>query len=413
MSWELVVLGEHTKKIGSGSTPKGGNSVYVDSGAAFIRSKNVRNLSFDRNDLAHISDKNADYLKGVEVKENDVLLNITGDSVARCCLVPNDVLPARVSQHVSIIRPDASIDSKYLAYYLVSPSMQNLMLGLAEGSGATRNALTKEDISEFKIPLPPLPIQRRIADILSAYDDLIENNQRQIKLLEEAAMRLYREWFVFMRFPGHESVRIEDGVPEGWKVIELSEAISFNPKYELKENDCNIFVPMQALNESCMILDDNKLESTNSKSGTKFRYGDTLLARITPSLENGKTAFVSILGPDEIGVGSTEFIVMRSKLLNPYLVYCIARSEWFRGIAIESMIGSTGRQRVQSEILERVSFHLPPDQILLDFEKNVEPMFMRITRLSKQKHNLQKARDALLPRLMNGGEGLKLEGGAV
>lgn len=413
MSWELVVLGEHTKKIGSGSTPKGGNSVYVDSGAAFIRSKNVRNLSFDRNDLAHISDKNADYLKGVEVKENDVLLNITGDSVARCCLVPNDVLPARVSQHVSIIRPDASIDSKYLAYYLVSPSMQNLMLGLAEGSGATRNALTKEDISEFKIPLPPLPIQRRIADILSAYDDLIENNQRQIKLLEEAAMRLYREWFVFMRFPGHESVRIEDGVPEGWKVIELSEAISFNPKYELKENDCNIFVPMQALNESCMILDDNKLESTNSKSGTKFRYGDTLLARITPSLENGKTAFVSILGPDEIGVGSTEFIVMRSKLLNPYLVYCIARSEWFRGIAIESMIGSTGRQRVQSEILERVSFHLPPDQILLDFEKNVEPMFMRITQLSKQKHNLQKARDALLPRLMNGGEGLKLEGGAV
>ena len=282
------------------------------------------------------------------------------------------------------------------------------------GKGAANQMrIAISSIKEYNVQLPPLPIQRRIADILSAYDDLIENNQRQIKLLEEAAMRLYREWFVFMRFPGHESVRIEDGVPEGWKVIELSEAISFNPKYELKENDCNIFVPMQALNESCMILDDNKLESTNSKSGTKFRYGDTLLARITPSLENGKTAFVSILGPDEIGVGSTEFIVMRSKLLNPYLVYCIARSEWFRGIAIESMIGSTGRQRVQSEILERVSFHLPPDQILLDFEKNVEPMFMRITRLSKQKHNLQKARDALLPRLMNGGEGLKLEGGAV
>ena len=175
--WKKVKLGDCCSKIGSGSTPKGGASVYIDSGTSLIRSQNVYNLFFDYNGLTHITEEAANKLKGVTVLMGDILLNITGDSVARTCIVPEDVLPARVNQHVAIIRTkEDMIESRFLNYYLASPIMQAHMLSLAVGKGASRNAMTKAMIEDFEVPCPPMATQRRIAEVLSRYDALIENS---------------------------------------------------------------------------------------------------------------------------------------------------------------------------------------------------------------------------------------------
>jgi len=195
--WKTVSLVEMCSKIGSGSTPKGGNSVYIDDGElALIRSQNIYNNNFRYSGLAFINSENAQKLANVEVLENDILLNITGDSVARCCQVDPSILPARVNQHVAIIRPIPEIlHAQYLQYYLVSPSMQAEMLSLA-GVGATRNALTKGMIEQFEIPLPPLAEQKRIAHILSTLDDKIELNRKMNATLEAMAQALFKSWFV-------------------------------------------------------------------------------------------------------------------------------------------------------------------------------------------------------------------------
>ena len=225
--WKKVKLKDCCLKIGSGSTPKGGSTVYVESGTSFIRSQNVYNLSFDYNGLTHITEDAANKLKGVTVFSEDILLNITGDSVARTCIVPKNVLPARVNQHVAIVRTDSKkMNMHFLNYYLVSPRMQAHMLSLAVGKGASRNAMTKQMIENFEVPCPPLSVQQRIATILSHYDSLIENYQKQIKLLEESAQRLYKEWFIDLRFPGHENVQNVDGVPEGWEKKKVGNLIS-------------------------------------------------------------------------------------------------------------------------------------------------------------------------------------------
>lgn len=171
--------------------------MYLDMGEiSLIRSQNVLNNAFSRSGLVYIDADAADKLSNVEVEEGDVLLNITGDSVARCCQVDPQVLPARVNQHVAIIRPLENIlDPTYLRYFLVSAPMQNFMLGLA-GAGATRNALTKGMIEDFDIPIPAVDVQKRIAHVLGCLDDKIELNRQINTTLESMAQALFKSWFV-------------------------------------------------------------------------------------------------------------------------------------------------------------------------------------------------------------------------
>ncbi|HCU5560920.1 TPA: restriction endonuclease subunit S, partial [Escherichia coli] len=216
MSWQSEPLSALTLKIGSGSTPRGGDSVYISEGTTLIRSQNVYNNEFSTDGLVYIDEKTAEKMKGVSVEKEDVLVNITGDSVARCCLVHDAVLPARVNQHVAILRTNPKkLLPHFLAFYMVSPFMQAKMLSWA-GTGGTRKALTKGMLEGFEIPLPPVDVQDKIVQKIKTYNDLIENNRRRIQLLEESARLLYQEWFVHLRFPGHKQVKITDGVPEGW-----------------------------------------------------------------------------------------------------------------------------------------------------------------------------------------------------
>lgn len=165
--WGYKCLGELTDKIGSGATPRGGKESYKESGISLIRSLNIHDLEFRYANLARIDDSQASALANVDVEARDVLLNITGASIARCAQVPQDVLPARVNQHVAILRPKTDIlDSRFLSYLLVASETKEQLLTIGEKAGATRQALTKEQLQNFRIPLPPLDEQKRIVAVL-------------------------------------------------------------------------------------------------------------------------------------------------------------------------------------------------------------------------------------------------------
>ena len=177
--WPMAQLGNYCTKIGSGATPRGGAKVYLEKGKiCLIRSQNIYNDGFKPEGLVYITAESAKKLNNVVVEENDILLNITGDSVARVCLATKQYLPARVNQHVAIIRPNPEeFDPRYIRYVLASPNMQSYLLTIAR-AGATRNALTKSMIESFDIPKPEIEIQVSIADHLEAFENKIGlNNQ--------------------------------------------------------------------------------------------------------------------------------------------------------------------------------------------------------------------------------------------
>lgn len=285
-------------------------------------------------------------------------------------------------------------DPRFCAYFL-----RNVLKGYqsekAAVPGVDRNVL-----HEIKVRAPSHDTQLRIASLLSSYDDLIENNRRRMALLEESARLLFTEWFVHLRFPGHEHTPIVDGVPQGWERVPTPSAIEINPKVKLSDDAEHWFVEMANLPTDSMVIEGAYMR--DGRSGPKFQNGDTLLARITPCLENGKTGFVNFMADGQTGRGSTEFIVLRSKRVTPEFVYCLARTYEFRGNAIKSMIGSSGRQRVQESCFEKFMVYVPPPSFLRLFSEFVEPAFTQIKNLASQNQKLRAARDLLLPRLMSG-----------
>lgn len=192
VQWQKKRLIEIATKIGSGATPRGGKKSYKTEGVALIRSMNVHDGSFKVKDLARIDNAQADKLANVEVKKGDVLLNITGASIARCCVVPDEILPARVNQHVSIIRPDSSlVDSHYLAHLLYSPEYKKMLLTTGNKAGATREALTKTELQSFELTFPPIQEQKRIVALLDqAFADI-----DQARALTEQNLKNARELF--------------------------------------------------------------------------------------------------------------------------------------------------------------------------------------------------------------------------
>ena len=260
-------------------------------------------------------------------------------------------------------------------------------------------------LKEMPVAVPPLSSQRRIASILSTYDDLIENNTRRIAILEEMARRIYEEWFVRFRFPGHEGVRMVESelglVPEGWPVVPASTAIEINPTTKVPKDGLKPFLAMNCLSDGSMLIDSPGEREGNS--GSKFRNGDTLFARITPCLENGKTGFVQFL-PDDAATafGSTEFIVLRSRTLTPEFVYLLARSDPFRDNAIKSMSGASGRQRVREACFDTFLMANPDRVTLSRFEALVLPTFKLVQTLALKNANLRATRDLLLPKLISG-----------
>jgi len=311
-------------------------------------------------------------------------------------------LPCLLVQRVARLRAKQGLHQGYLRYVIGSKAFTDHVKSITTGVNVPH--ISGRDISAFKLSLPSFDIQQRVSEILSAYDDLIEVNQRRTAILEDMARRLFDEWFVRFRYPGHEAVPLVETelgvVPEGWAVIRAEEMIDFDPRTKVPKEGIKRFVPMGSLDTVSSVISDWETRSGNS--GSKFQNGDTLFARITPCLENGKTGLVNFLEAGETAFGSTEFTVMRGKGVSSSFVYLLARSEAFRAIAIKSMGGADGRQRVRTEALKGYEFACPAAGLLTNFASIAEPMFEQVRVLANQNSRLRAARDLLLPKLISG-----------
>lgn len=384
MNWKTVKLGDVCSKIGSGATPRGGSTVYIEKGITFIRSQNVYNLSFNYSGLVFINDEAATKLKGVTIKESDVLLNITGDSVARTCIVPSDVLPARVNQHVAIVRPESEIlNPIFLNYYLASPYMQSFMLGIAVGKGTSRNAMTKDMIAEFEVPCPPIKVQQKIIDILKPYDSLIENNRKQIKLLEEAAQRLYKEWFVDLHFPGYEDVEIVAGVPEGWSKEPIGNIIGrMSRTKQIKTAD-------YLLEGTIPVID----QSRNFVAGYT-NDSEALVNTGTPIIVFGDHTRILkyIQFPFAKGADGTQLIISDRTNMPQSLLY----------LSLIAVDLSNYHYARHFKYLKAESILIPSQNVADEFDRLISPIFSQIQKLREQCYKLSQIRDRLLPKLMSG-----------
>lgn len=395
MSWQEIRVGDLGEII-TGKTPPTSNVDNYGGNIPFITpSDMVGNRSIVSTER-YISEKGKNTIKNSILPPHAVCVSCIGSDMGKVVLT---TAWSATNQQINSIVCNSHYDYRFVYYLMLT--LRETIKSLGKNATAVP-ILNKTKFSNIQVAVPSLPIQKRIADFLSYYDDLIENNKKQIKLLEEAAQRLYKEWFVDLRFPGRETTPIVDGVPEGWTRCCLENVISFNPKVSLSKERLKQSVPMSALSTTSMILDFNEFTTTYSNAGSKFQNGDTLLARITPCLENGKTAFVSGIESSEGAVGSTEYIVMREKEINPYMVYLLARTEDFRQAAINSMTGSDGRQRAQVDKLKTLPYLKPTIQVIELFARCVEPMFIQIQTKNRQNMELKQARDRLLPKLMSG-----------
>lgn len=262
-------------------------------------------------------------------------------------------------------------------------------LGLSQmNSHSAVPGLNRDNVYSILKEIPSPAEQRAIVKILSDLDEKIELNHQMNKTLESIAQAFFKQLFIEKK--GNS------------KRISISDIIEFDPRMLAKKRDILPYVDMKELSTEGMTVGAVILKSFSG--GSKFQNSDTLLARITPCLENGKTAFVGFLTDKQpIGFGSTEFIVMRAKQgISPQFVYCLARDPEFRSFAIKSMIGSSGRQRVQRNMLESYEIFKPDQDSMNNFHKATFPLFSKVIENWKETKALIQIRDSLLPRLMSG-----------
>lgn len=245
MNWEYVHLGD-LYKVHNGLS-KGGK--FFGSGFPFLSFSTVFNNWFLPPALPDLVQSTEKEQLSYSIERGDVFITRTSETMDELWMssVALKTYPqATYNGFTKRLRPiDNRILPEFVGYYLRCPVFRGGFRAFS--TMTTRASLRNEDLLSMEIPVPPMSIQQRIADILSVYDNLIENNQKQIKLLEEAAQRLYKEWFVDLRFPGYETTPVVDGVPEGWMLCRLDDVISFNPKVTLNKERLKQSVPMACL----------------------------------------------------------------------------------------------------------------------------------------------------------------------
>ena len=385
-------LGDICNKIGSGATPRGGKESYKDSGTPIIRSQNVLDWSFSSDGLAYLDDEQACALSNVEVKPRDVLLNITGDSVARACIVPNEFTPARVNQHVSILRTNNRSNPVFLLAWL--QANKPLLLSLAS-SGATRNALTKMMLEKLDINLPPIDVQERIAGIVLSIQSKIEANTKLngylLDLLKASAKNLYAE------YERNEELEL----PVGWRWIEVDKISKMvcrgiTPKYN--PNSDETVLGQTCVRNNLVLLENGRLHSPK-KVTEKWLQRYDLLINSTGVGSLGRTAQIWF-EPTKLVVDSHVTIVRcKDKKHALYLGFWAFEHEKY----IESLhTGSTGQTELPRDHVKAIRLILPSDEALERFNKMSEPSVRLIAANQEESKRLADLRDALLPKLVSG-----------
>ena len=331
---------------------------------------------------------------------NDILYSVVG-SFGKAVLVKENKKFV-FQRHIAILRPNPDIvNPSYLYYIMSSKSFYNKADVVA--IGAAQRTISLTSLRNLKINLPTIDIQNRIAEILSRYDSLIENYQKQIKLLEESAQRLYKEWFVDLRFPGHENTKIVDGVPEGWEKKKAQDFFNMSigktpPRIEKKWfTDDKDSIPWVSISD----MKDITFVSYTSEKLTKEAC-DKFNVKIIPvgtvilsfKLTVGRVAITSI------PMCTNEAIAHFSKEGNNWRAYTFY---YLKNYNYDSLGNTSGISKaVNSTIIKNMPFLLPSENILDSFEEHVNSYFARINNISTQIQLLTEARDRLLPKLMSG-----------
>lgn len=390
--WQNVQLGE-VINFKNGFAFKSAD--FVDSGIPVIKIKNVKPNRINLNDLSYVKESVAKGKEKYLIEPSDILITMSGNrvdgspdswvgKVAKFKLKGNFLL----NQRVSIIQAKEGLsDADYLGYVLSSWETQQYLINHANSSGGQAN-ISPDTVKGIEIDLPSLLEQKAIASVLSSLDDKIDILHRQNKTLEAMAETLFRQWFV-------------EGAQEDWENITIADLVDFNPTRKLAKGSVAPYLEMAALSNTTFHPDG--WYDREFSSGTKFINGDTLLARITPCLENGKTAFITFLKKEQVAWGSTEYIVMCPKVnLHPLFAYVLARNSDFRDYAEGCMEGSSGRQRVNVDHLKNYDIKNPPESVIREFNSFAESIAPKLHSNFLQIRTLEKLRDTLLPKLMSG-----------
>ncbi len=418
-------LGQACLKIGSGTTPCGGKNTYLTKGPyAFIRSQNVYNNQFSYHGLVFITNRQAKQLNNVKVLENDILLNITGDSVARVCQVPADILPARVNQHVMVIRPDPKLlDYRFVRYYLLSPKIQAYMLMWAS-MGATRKALTKAMIETLEVPSISLSQQKAAVEILSALDSKIENNRYMSQTLEAIAYAIFKSWFVDFepvraKASGNQPAYMdaqtsalfpdrfnEDGLPQGWwfgRVCDLGKILTGKtPSTKIRSyyGDAYPFIKIPDMNRMWVTRVGSYLSEQGSASQVKklVPAGAVLVSCIaTPGItaissepSHFNQQINAVIPSLEYGSIWTYFSLQR------------LRSDIEAKASSGSVIPNLNKKE-----FSKLSVTMCASEIITAFTKQVKPLVKKILENDKENRLLSDMRDILLPKLIFGETSVK------
>jgi type I restriction enzyme S subunit len=388
-------------------------------GHRFLRITDIVTGHIDWNAVPYVAADEATAAK-YRLHDGDIVLARTGASTGASAYVQNP--PSAVfASYLVRLQAKPSFDSRFLAYYLRSEDFWTFIRGVLGDKSAQPNA-SASTMTKAPLRAPKdKGEQRAIAHILGTLDDKIDLNRRMSETLEAMARALFKSWFVDFdpvrakaegRDPGLPKLVadlfpdfFEDSelgeIPMGWEATPLPDAIEVNPARQLKKGDVAPYLDMANMSTRGHTPDD--VVDRPFGSGMRFKNGDTLVARITPCLENGKTAYVDFLEDGQVGWGSTEYIVLRPKApLASEFAYCLARSTEFREFAIQSMTGSSGRQRVPAESLSHFLVVTPSKEIAARFGQAVGPLFLCASNAARESRALASLRDTLLPKLISG-----------
>ena len=383
MKWEKVKLGKYVEIL-SGFAFK--SKDFLNCGVPVIKIKNITQEGVTLEDVSYISKELADKNEKYHLNYNDILIALTGSHINQMSSVVGRI--ARIKYHEDsllnqrvgkVFAKDSKLCDIDYVYYFLSQDYIKISLASKAGGAANQANISPNDVKSLTVRWPDIETQHRIADILSAYDDLIENNQKQIKLLEEAAQRLYKEWFVDLRFPGHENTKIVDGVPEGWSRGLLKELISVNYGKDHKKAPDDGNIPVYG-------------------SGGLMRKCNKSLFSGEAVLIPRKGSLNHIMYVDETfwTVDTMFYATMKQPHTAVFVYFFVKAFDMYSmniGAAVPSMT---------TKILDAMDVVIPDKETLEKFDKRAKVYFNKAKTLQGQNERLKTARDLLLPKLMNG-----------
>lgn len=400
MSWEKVKLGEISFCIQPG--PFGSqlhNSDYAHEGTPIIMPKDMVDGHIRHTGLIRVPEEHVARLQRHQVCAGNLMVARKGD-VRKCVyitenengwLTGSDCLKVALNENVCF--------PKYIYYQLRSPYIGRWLEQIS--IGATMPSINTGLLSGIEMYLPSLEIQRRIADILSAYDDLIENNRKQIKLLEEAAQRLYKEWFVDLRFPGHEHTKIVDGVPEGWEkstILNVSSVLrrGISPKYNDQAN--LTVINQKCIRQTVVTFDEARKQEKTFPEEMNLRDSDTVICS-TGAGTLGRVGQIFGNYPQTTFDSHVTLVRAKSGFGKQYLFHCL---KYCQSYLMGMGKGSTNQLELSRGTIQDLDVLIPPEEIGRMFESLAQSIHDKVSAANAEIDRLQSARDHLLPKLMSG-----------